>query len=91
MEKRRPPEEQSEYWEDRWRNAIDRCLCYVSNQMMPMDTNVSVASITTVCALGYLKFRLPDIAWQERFPEISNWYEHMMKYPCLKDTDPNSL
>ena len=44
--------------------------------------------MATACALDYLCFRLPGIAWQETFPQTAGWFAEALKREDMAATDP---
>jgi len=50
--------------------------------------HLSLADIAVGCALGYLLLRFPDIAWQEKHPNLAKFYEKLMQRPSFADTQP---
>ncbi|SME91856.1 Glutathione S-transferase [Tistlia consotensis] len=49
-----------------------------------------VGEITVACALGYLDFRLPELAWREGRPALAAWYETVAKRPSMTATAPGT-
>lgn len=48
----------------------------------------TIGEIAVACAIGYLDFRLPDIAWRDTRPKLLDWYEGFAKYPSMQATRP---
>ena len=48
----------------------------------------TIGEIAVACAIGYLDFRLPDIAWRDTRPKLHDWYEGFAKYPSMQATRP---
>jgi glutathione S-transferase len=40
------------------------------------------------CALSYLDFRFPDIAWRERHPRLAVYQDKLGKRQSFIDTEP---
>ena len=57
MELRRPAENRSEYWIDRWTSNIERALTALSPHL---PDQFQLQHITAICAIDYLAFRLAD-------------------------------
>ena len=51
---------------------------------------LSLADIATGCALGYLKFRYPDILWDTTHPSLARLYKKLSARASFKATDPAS-
>jgi glutathione S-transferase len=48
----------------------------------------SLADITVGCALFYLDFRMPDLNWREKYPELVDYAELLACRPTFEDTKP---
>lgn len=48
----------------------------------------TIGEIATACALGYLDFRYPDIAWRATHPKLAGWFEKFSEYPSMQATKP---
>jgi glutathione S-transferase len=83
MEQKRPDAETSKFWIDRWHGAIERGIDELSHQ--PLDA-LNVATIASACALNYLNFRLPEIAWKNTHPDLKNWHEQLLQRPAFEKT-----
>jgi glutathione S-transferase len=51
---------------------------------------LTLADIATVCALGYLNLRFPDIAWATDFPTLARLYKTIAARPSFQSTDPTA-
>ncbi len=50
--------------------------------------HISLADIAVGCALGYLDFRFPQIAWRETHPNLAKLAEKLNARPSFVDTRP---
>jgi glutathione S-transferase len=48
----------------------------------------TLADIAVGCTLGYIKLRMPNLAWQEQYPNLAKLYEQLMKRPSFQNTMP---
>jgi glutathione S-transferase len=48
----------------------------------------TIGEIATGCALGYLDFRYPDIAWRTTHPRLAAWFAKFGAYPSMQATAP---
>jgi glutathione S-transferase len=48
----------------------------------------TIGEIAVACAIGYLDFRLPELAWRDTRPHLREWYEGFSKYPAMQETQP---
>lgn len=88
MEKRRPESEQSSYWMERWEAAIDRGLTHLEEGAINALEQWHLDAMAMAAALDYLLFRLPEIAWQSRYPAVASWYAAAAERDDMKATDP---
>lgn len=88
-EGRRPPELQSEPMVHKHLAAVTRSLDILERARFAGDP--TIGEIAVGCALGYLDFRLPELAWRESRPALRDWYEKFAQYPSMKETWPASL
>ena len=78
---------------------IDRQLAKVEVSVKAMSTgladkpfcagiHLSLADIAVGCALGYLDFRFPQIAWRAGYPSLVKLQDKLMLRPSFADTRP---
>lgn len=86
METRRPPTEQSAFWLERWTAAIRKSLAEMEATIAtgPID----IGQIAYACALGYLDFRLPDLAWRQSHTLLDGWLSDFSKKESFVRTEP---
>lgn len=89
----REPSEYSPSWVARQRGKIDSGLAAMSKGLDTnawcVSKNLTLADISVGCALGYLLFRMPEIDWQETYPNLAKHYEKLMQRPSFADTVPH--
>ncbi|MEI9996625.1 MAG: glutathione S-transferase family protein [Rhizomicrobium sp.] len=49
----------------------------------------TIGEIATGCALGYLDFRYPDIAWRDGHPKLAEWFAKFAQFPSMLATAPH--
>ncbi|RKP48591.1 glutathione S-transferase N-terminal domain-containing protein [Pararobbsia silviterrae] len=49
----------------------------------------TLADIAIGCALGYLDFRMPEIAWRDTHPNLAKHFDKLMQRPSFADTVPH--
>jgi glutathione S-transferase len=88
----RGAEQRSQAW-------IDRQMVKVHGSVTAMSTglgdkpwcagiHLSLADIAVGCALGYLDFRFPQIAWREQHPNLAKLTEKLFARQSFLDTRP---
>jgi len=94
LEGRRPDGERSPSWIARQRDKIDLALQAMSDELGEQPwchgPSLTLADIAVGCALGYLSFRLGDIPWAERHPNLAVLYEKLMQRAAFTDTVPQA-
>jgi glutathione S-transferase len=84
--------ERSQSWIDRQMRKIDASLTAVSTGLAekPYCTGIhlSLADIAVGCALGYLQFRFPSIAWRTEHPNLARLADKLETRQSFIDTRP---
>lgn len=93
LETLRPAGERSQKWIDDNRQVIDAALAFMAKELGEsegwcMGTPFTFADAAVGCALGYLLFRFPDIAWQAQYPNLNRLHDKLMQRPSFADTTP---
>jgi len=88
MERRRPEAERSAHWQARWSEAMLRALAAAASEPALAGPEANLGQITVACALGYLDFRLPDLAWRAASPALAAWFETWAARPSFAATAP---
>lgn len=88
----RPPEQQSPVWVDRQIGKIKAALEQMSLKLGENSwchgNQMTLADIAVGCALGYLLFRFPNIAWQAQYPNLDALYQKLIQRPSFIETAP---
>lgn len=92
LESRRPDGERSAAWIARQHAKIDAGLAAMSGDLGEQawchGGGVSLADISAGCVLGYVTFRLPEIAWASMYPNLAALYGKLMTRPSFQDSVP---
>ena len=88
MERRRPAEQQSPMWLERWEAAIVRSLAAMEAEADKLDAELGLVEINWACAMGYLDFRLEHLAWRERCARLAAWHQSIADRPAMLQTSP---
>lgn len=84
MELRRPEAERSQTWIDRWNAAMTRGLAALE----PLTTGAfDLGQVGMACAVGYLHFRLPEVAAAAP-PAVTAWWDAIKVRPSVAATHP---
>ena len=84
IERRRPTERRWDDWVSRQHRAIARTLDIVA----PVDDRFDLGDIALACALAYLDFRLPEIAWRCAHRTLAAWLDEVGRRPSMLATAP---
>jgi len=88
----RPPEQQSAAWIERQMGKMNTSLAQMSRELGENawchSNQMTLADIAVGCALGYLLFRFPNIAWQAQYPNLDALYQKLMQRPSFAETAP---
>ena len=85
----RPAELRWAQWDAGQMSKIDDCLNEIEAQATMLGTvRFTIGEITIACALGYLDFRYPEVAWREGRPKAAAWYEIFSQLPAMQATMP---
>ena len=59
-------------------------LAEAERQLQPGRFTLGEAAVA--CAISYLEFRLPDLAWRGGHPALAAWYDAAERRPSLAKT-----
>jgi len=91
LEGRRPEEQRSPFWQQRWEDAISHSLAKLEEKYLDEAYTWHLGSIAIACALDYLAFRLPENDWKQRYPKIKKWFGGIIDKPSMRVTDPRHV
>lgn len=87
-ERRRTDAEISESFVNRRLKGIDRALTAMSGEIDNLPETIDLRHIAFGSALGYVRFRLPEIEWEKTHPAMQDWFVKLSLRPSMKQTDP---
>ncbi len=88
IQSRRPPAEQWPDWIARRKEAILRTLAVMALHPLLTHRSVTLAHINVACALAYLDFRHPTLAWRSANPQLVAFLEIFSARPSMWETQP---
>jgi glutathione S-transferase len=92
MERLRPEPQRSPDWNQRWTNAIRRTVAHfnahIPDRPHPDLAQPDLGDIALACALAYVDFRHPDLAWDAEAPALRAWLTAILARPSLAETAP---
>lgn len=88
----RTEEQRSAVWIERQMTRVHAALAAMSQGLGERNwcsgNHFSLADIAVGCALGYLDFRFPAIAWRASYPNLARHYEKLAARPSFIDSAP---
>jgi glutathione S-transferase len=88
----RPEQDQSQAWYDRQIDKVNTALDAISKKLGDnawcFSNKLSLADISVACALDYLVFRFPDLAWKQKYENLSHFHSKMMSRSAFIETAP---
>ncbi|GAB4356026.1 MAG: glutathione S-transferase family protein [Immundisolibacter sp.] len=75
-------------WTDRQQRAIRRGLAAMAQDVSALGDELTLAHIEFAVALGYLDFRLPELAWRDAHPALAAWQDAFSQRPSMQTTVP---
>jgi glutathione S-transferase len=88
----RPAEQQSPEWIARQMAKVSAGLKAMASGLKDTPyctgTHYTLADVAVGCALGWISFRFPDIAWREDHPTLQKLFDKLSERQSFKDTMP---
>ena len=88
----RPTNEQSPQWIERQLNKVNLSLqklsCEIGNSHYVYQNKFGMADIAIGCSLDWISFRLPEIQWQIKFPNLDNYFLRLARRSSYVLTNP---
>lgn len=82
----------SERWIERQRKKVDASLRAMSTGLGDSawcnGHHYTLADIAVGCALGWIAFRFPDIAWRDDHPNLARLADKLAERPSFRETVP---
>ena len=88
----RPEQQQSQDWIDRQWTKVHAGLRAMSEGLgespFCMGNHYTLADVAVGCALGWIAFRFPEVAWRGDYPNLARLFDKLSERPSFKDTIP---
>lgn len=75
---------------ERQTEKIRRTLDTLEREADTLDGPLTIGGIAVACALGYLDFRLPQLAWRDAHPRLAAWSAALAERPSMRATEPQA-
>ena len=90
--KGRTEAQRSQAWIDRQMGKINAVLAAMSTGLAEKPycsgIHLSLSDVAVGCALGYLDFRFPDVAWRTSYTNLAKLQDKLMLRASFMDTQP---
>lgn len=90
----RPTKQQSPEWIKRQWSKVEASLKAMAEGLgekpFCVGNHYSLADVAVGCALGWLDFRFPDLAWREEYPELVRLFDKVSERQSFRDTVPQA-
>ena len=94
LENKRPDGEKSPDWMVRQRQKIDAGVAAMSTDLGESEwcsgARLSLADLATGCALGYLSFRLAELDWAGKYPNLDKLNRMLLERSSFAETIPQA-
>jgi glutathione S-transferase len=86
----RPAEFQWQEWRSAQLVKVAACMDEIESQAPSLRGDApTIGEVTIGCALGYIDFRFPEIAWRDTRPQAARWNETFQAMPAMSATIPH--
>lgn len=66
---------------------VGKCLARLEIETAAAQT-LTIGEIAAACALGWLEFRMPQMAWREPHPRLAAWFDAFSARASMQRTGP---
>ena len=88
----RPTETQWPVWRQAKLTSMQACLRRIESVAPTLGVSEpTIGDIALACALGYLDFRFPELAWRASCPDAAAWFARFDALPAMQQTQPYEL
>lgn len=84
----RPEGQRSNEWRAAQLGKVEMALERIEALAPDLGGAVTIGAITLGCALGYLDFRFPELAWRTNRPFADRWFTDFSARPSMTATHP---
>ncbi len=92
LERKREASRQDPAWIARQRGKVDSGIAALARELggkayLRGDT-MTLGDVACACALLWVEFRLPEVAWRAQYPALGRWIERLESRPSFATTRP---
>jgi glutathione S-transferase len=90
QERNKPAERQTPAWLDAFALKTKAVLAALEAEAPALEASrFDLGVIAIGCALSYMDYRFPDIAWRDDHPALAAWHERFAARPSVARTQPD--
>lgn len=90
QERNKPAERQTPAWLDAFALKTKAVLAALETEAPALQASrFDLGLIAIGCALSYMDYRFPDIAWRDDHPALAAWHERFAARPSVMRTQPD--
>ena len=83
-ERYRPDGERSDTYVHYYERGIERWFTTLEQEVDAVSDGVHIGGISIACALSYVDFRYPEMAWRQARPALGRWYDAFAARPAMQ-------
>ncbi|MCB1378855.1 MAG: glutathione S-transferase [Alphaproteobacteria bacterium] len=87
----RPEEARNAAWIKGQMTKVHNAVAAIEARVDPASDRFQIGDVATICALGWLDFRMPDLNWRDGHARLADWYETRSQRPSVLATMPKPL
>lgn len=88
LEGRKPEAQRSASWIARKEEAVSRGIALIAHHRFMVGVKLDISIIAVLCALDYVRFRLPHLDWQGQHAKLAEWMNEELKRSAFVATAP---
>ena len=92
LERKREPARQDAAWIARQLDKVNAGIAALSKSLGSRPylggSEANLGDIACACGLFWAEFRMPELRWRERYPNLKGWAERMESRPAFAATRP---
>lgn len=90
QERNKPAEKRTQAWLDAFALKVEAVLAALEAEAPALRDNAfDLGLIAIGCALSYLDYRFPDLAWRDGRPALAAWHQHFSARPSVARSQPD--
>lgn len=75
-------------WHDAQLAKVRACLQSLDREVQDAGATPTIGEVAAGIALGWVDFRMSDVAWRDTCPQLARWYAEFAQRPSMLATAP---